>query len=252
MAARGSGSRPRCEPPSASFSAAWRPFPLPSSGLWWSGEAVARAGRSSRSGGRGHPRQCAHRRARPEPGPPGRARRRTPPRHRSAHHQQGLRFRPSRRSCWPARRFSPATRRWSSRAGWSPCRTLLTCSPGSAPDGRWGTGGSSTRWSEDGLTDAFERIHMGETAERAADRYGVSREAMRRCRRREPPPRRRRQRGRALRRRDAPGGSARPQGRGSRAPRRGDPLGRFRGVSLPATPGLPRGRQGHRRQLLRG
>ncbi|MDE2660083.1 MAG: acetyl-CoA C-acetyltransferase [Acidobacteriota bacterium] len=30
----------------------------------------------------------------------------------------------------------------------------------------------------DGLTDAFEDIHMGETAERAADRYGVSREAM--------------------------------------------------------------------------
>ncbi len=30
----------------------------------------------------------------------------------------------------------------------------------------------------DGLTDAFEDIHMGETAERVADRYGVSREAM--------------------------------------------------------------------------
>ena len=30
----------------------------------------------------------------------------------------------------------------------------------------------------DGLTDAFEAIHMGETAERVADRYGVSREAM--------------------------------------------------------------------------
>ena len=30
----------------------------------------------------------------------------------------------------------------------------------------------------DGLTDAFEEIHMGETAERVADRYGVSREAM--------------------------------------------------------------------------
>ncbi|MXW38469.1 MAG: acetyl-CoA C-acetyltransferase [Acidobacteria bacterium] len=30
----------------------------------------------------------------------------------------------------------------------------------------------------DGLTDAFEDIHMGETAERVADRYGVSRKAM--------------------------------------------------------------------------
>ena len=30
----------------------------------------------------------------------------------------------------------------------------------------------------DGLTDAFEDIHMGETAERVADRYGVTREAM--------------------------------------------------------------------------
>lgn len=30
----------------------------------------------------------------------------------------------------------------------------------------------------DGLTDAFEDIHMGETAERVADRYAVSREAM--------------------------------------------------------------------------
>ena len=30
----------------------------------------------------------------------------------------------------------------------------------------------------DGLTDAFEDIHMGETAERVADRHGVSREAM--------------------------------------------------------------------------
>ena len=30
----------------------------------------------------------------------------------------------------------------------------------------------------DGLTDAFEDIHMGETAERVADRYGVSRAAM--------------------------------------------------------------------------
>ena len=30
----------------------------------------------------------------------------------------------------------------------------------------------------DGLTDAFEPIHMGETAERVADRYGVTREAM--------------------------------------------------------------------------
>ena len=30
----------------------------------------------------------------------------------------------------------------------------------------------------DGLTDAFEDIHMGETAERVADRYGVGREAM--------------------------------------------------------------------------
>ena len=30
----------------------------------------------------------------------------------------------------------------------------------------------------DGLTDAFEDIHMGETAERVADRYGVNREAM--------------------------------------------------------------------------
>ena len=33
----------------------------------------------------------------------------------------------------------------------------------------------------DGLTDAFEDIHMGETAERVADRYGVSREAMDAC-----------------------------------------------------------------------
>ena len=33
----------------------------------------------------------------------------------------------------------------------------------------------------DGLTDAFEDIHMGETAERVADRYGVTREAMDAC-----------------------------------------------------------------------
>lgn len=43
---------------------------------------------------------------------------------------------------------------------------------------RMGDGSLVDSMVHDGLTDAFEQIHMGETAERAADRYRVTREAM--------------------------------------------------------------------------
>ena len=43
---------------------------------------------------------------------------------------------------------------------------------------RMGDGSLVDSMVHDGLTDAFEQIHMGETAERVADRYGVTRGAM--------------------------------------------------------------------------
>ena len=50
--------------------------------------------------------------------------------------------------------------------------------PGLRTGARLGNGALLDSVVHDGLTDASLGIHMGETAERAADRYGVSREAM--------------------------------------------------------------------------
>ena len=103
---------------------------------------------------------------------------------------------------------------------------------------------------KDGLWDAFNGYHMGNTAENVARQYQITRVAAGRIRRRLAEQGRGRAEGRQVQGRDRPGHDQDPQGRHRRRRRRISASRRHRRGDGQAEARLREGRHGHRRQRL--